>query len=374
MPRSTPFHAAFSRTYAVSTSTTGQYSRSDSLASRSRAYAPARRASVRADPSARSLPSCSTARANRSWVLSSRLISYLRQTIAKPSSRPAAARIRARLARAPFSASSSWSSRASRSAGWSCSVSASRSRGRSTWRSGTSHRATAASAARSTRPTASRDGARRVTSGLRSWWFDGVLDLAFGVALFEIATVVQQLDMRQGFGHRHAALEPGQVVPCAVPTPPHVRGDLVPAQLQARPRRQQRQDLVQALPVMCQQLFGALGQATEWLAVARQHQLDLQLADQPQRVQVVRQRIAHRPPVQANLRRDVGQHVDARQQHLVALVVQADVPGRVARRPDHPKRESPARDLLAPVERAIGERDLDALQHAHAAAVQPVQL
>ena len=47
---------------------------------------------------------------------------------------------------------------------------------------------------------------------------------------------------------------------------------------------------------------------------------------------------------------------------------------RVAGRPDDTERIAPAGDLLSAVERAIRERDLDALHHAHAAPIETVQL
>ena len=55
--------------------------------------------------------------------------------------------------------------------------------------------------------------------------------------------------------------------------------------------------------------------------------LGLESSDQPQRVEIVGQGVAGGPHVQANRRRDVRQHVIARQQHLVAGVIQADVAG-----------------------------------------------
>ena len=105
-----------------------------------------------------------------------------------------------------------------------------------------------------------------------------------------------------------------------------------------------------------------------------QHQLGLQLSDQLQRIQIVGERVAGRADVQPDRRSDVRQNVVTREQHLGAPVVQADVPRGMTRRPQHLEREAAAGDLLPAVKRPVGERDLDPIEDAHAAEVQPVEL
>ncbi len=121
---------------------------------------PPRRASVRGEPSLRSLASCSTARAKRSCVRSSRLISNRRHAIPSPSSRPPAAKINARVIRAAFSAWKTSASRTSRSAGVSCNSEFSRSCAGCSCHSGTNHSASPARMASSTKDMSSRPGLR----------------------------------------------------------------------------------------------------------------------------------------------------------------------------------------------------------------------
>ena len=66
-------------------------------------------------------------------------------------------------------------------------------------------------------------------------------------------------------------------------------------------------------------------------------------AQRAERVQVAGQRRVLRSRREADVRRDPRQQVIAGQQHVVVGVVQADVPGRVPGRPDHP--HPPARQV-----------------------------
>ena len=136
--------------------------------------------------------------------------------------------------------------------------------------------------------------------------------------------------MRQRLAHGEVLLIEGPALPIGV-APGGMLGNLNDVVVTAG---HQLVDLLQALAVVLDEEVDPLAHAGEGLAVGRQHQIDIVAPHFLKAIQELRQCVVGRKPRRYR-RRDALQNMIAGQEDLVGGLVEADVPGIVARRLDH---------------------------------------